>query len=122
MEIQREFQDSTGLKPSVQELASAIMTEGGELWSISGGKWWKNYLKDDSPTPNKPRGALSLKVKKWYLDTVEDENFNKILEESIDILHFLLCVWIKLDVTPQHIFKEYCKQMDVNKTRQENNY
>ena len=44
--IQANFQKMNKLDVPVCDLASAIMCEGGELWSVSGGKWWKKYIEN----------------------------------------------------------------------------
>jgi len=117
LRIQREFQESNKLDIPVCDEASAIMCEGGELWAISGGKWWKKYIKDSDV-----RGRMKSDDAQVYLYMVEMNNRNKIIEESIDIWHFLMAVWIRLNLSPEEIFKRYKEKMEVNKNRQREGY
>ena len=117
LRIQQEFQESNGLDIPVCDEASAIMCEGGELWAISGGKWWKKYIKDSDV-----RGRMKSDDAQVYLYMVEMNNRNKIIEESIDIWHFLMAVWIRLNLSPEEIFKRYKEKMEVNKNRQREGY
>lgn len=117
LKIQKSFQDKTGFNPSVQELASAIMAEGGELWAGAGGKWWKHYV------DGLARGELTTKgANDGYLETLEKQEHAHLVEESIDVLHFLLCTWIRLGIPAEQVFDAYCAKMNINKERQDNKY
>lgn len=117
LSVQRQFQLDNQLDPPICDLASAIMCEGGELWSISGGKWWKRYLTDTRV----PRGRL-VGDEENYLGRVEYQNKEKIKDESIDILHFLLATWLRLGMSANDIVDSYLKKMGVNIKRQNNGY
>lgn len=117
MNKQFAFQTENQYDPRIHEVASAIMSEGGELWAIAGGKWWKEYLKKQGTSGHYNRINADS-----YIKMVEKENHDKIFEESIDVLHFLLTVWIQLKVTPQEVFDKYIGKMDVNKKRQKDHY
>ena len=117
MNAQFAFQTENDYDPPIHEVASAIMSEGGELWSISGGKWWKEYLKKQGTS-----GHLNRMNAFSYMKKVEQVNHDKIVEESIDVLHFLLTVWIQAKVTPQQVFDAYMGKMEVNKKRQKEHY
>ena len=95
LDIQAEFQKKYKYQPTIHELASAIMTEGGELWSLTG-KWWKK-----TAPPNLAKEQL---------------------EESIDIFHFLMTVWLSLGLTADDVFNAYTLKMGVNIKRQETGY
>jgi hypothetical protein len=115
LKLQKEFQIKTGFDPAIHELSSAIMTEGGELWATEG-KWWKHYIE------NTARGLLTKEQDKEYLEKLGVTIHDHQLEESIDIFHFLLCVWIKLGVTADEVFEAYCSKMKVNVKRQDDKY
>lgn len=117
MNMQFGFQTENNYDPLIFEVASCIMSEGGELWAIAGGKWWKEYLKGEGTW-----GKLNRYQAQEYIKQVETVNHDKIIEESIDVLHFLLTVWIQAKITPQQVFEEYSKKMAVNKHRQKTNY
>jgi len=114
---QDAFQVTNGLDVPICDLASAIMCEGGELWDISGGKWWKKYLEGKDV-----RGRLHYDEPQDYLWEVEKRNKPKILDESIDLLHFLVATWLKLKVNPKDVFIAYSRKMDVNIKRQNDGY
>src|SRR3972149_10551163 len=117
LKIQKQFQDKTGFDPLIHDLASAIMAEGGELWMGAGGKWWKTYLE------HKGRwGSMSPEEAIKYIKEVESKNKENNEEEAIDILHFLLCVFIVLDMTSKRIYEKYCQKMGVNFQRQDTTY
>lgn len=95
LNIQAEFQKKYAYQPSIHELSSAIMTEGGELWALTG-KWWKKKVPDN----------------------LKEEQ----VEESIDIFHFLMAIWLSLGLTAEDVFKVYTEKMGVNIKRQEMGY
>ena len=115
--IQNNFQKMNKLDVPVCDLASAIMTEGGELWSASGGKWWKKYLEGEDI-----RGRLYEELQPKYLEDVEEQNKQEIIVESIDLLHFLLAVWLRLGVSAEEVYYEYIHKMSINFKRQEEGY
>lgn len=85
--------------PHLDKWATAIMHEGGELWSAStdgkgDGKWWK-----ENP------------------DTREHQ-----IEELVDILHFFLGACLSLNLTPQELFDAYHNKLGVNYKRQKDGY
>jgi len=117
LKIQKQFQDKTGFDPLIHDLASAIMAEGGELWMGAGGKWWKTYLE------HKGRwGSMSPEEAIKYIKEVESKNKENNEEEAIDILHFLLCVFIVLDMSSKRIHEKYCQKMGINLQRQDTTY
>ena len=91
LKIQKKFQNQHFplQKIEISSLASAIASEAMEIWSMTG-KWWYEQ--------------------KYDLD--------KIKEESIDIFHFLLGLWLKLDMNESEIIKLYEDKMNVNIERQ----
>ena len=92
LRIQSDFQKIYFPIEDIQfsSLASALACEAMEIWAASG-KW-------------------------WYKGSRIDEK--KIKEESIDILHFLLGIWLKLGMTEDEIVELYRKKMKVNVQRQ----
>lgn len=97
--LQKEFQEKYGYFPALDKWASALMSEGGELWTASTdgkgqGKWWKKQA-----------------------DTREHQ-----VEELVDILHFFLGACICLNVSPQELFDAYTKKLGVNYQRQREGY
>lgn len=74
----------------MSSLASALACEAMEIWAASG-KWW--YKRKD--------------VEK-----------SKIKQESIDIFHFLLALWLKLGMDENEIFDLYEEKMRINIERQ----
>jgi dimeric dUTPase (all-alpha-NTP-PPase superfamily) len=92
LQIQSDFQ--TAYFPirniPLSSLASAVACEAMEIWAASGKWWYKNNRED----------------------------LEKIKEESIDILHFLLMLWLKLGMNENQIADLYRKKMQVNIQRQ----
>lgn len=116
LKIQKGFQDKYGYKdPLIHNACSALMSEGGETWAASGGKWWKQYIEG-------AWGMMGEEDARKYILSVELRNRDKIIEESIDILHFLLIIWLRLGLTADSIFKAYTEKMGVNMKRQEEGY
>lgn len=121
-DAQKIFQERNGYSPKIHELASALMCESGELWSIAGGKWWKKYL-DTIIYPHAWGEKILKKVYiDYYIKNIELKNRAKILEESIDILHFLLAVWINIDASIKEVYEAYRKKNTINQQRQDTNY
>jgi hypothetical protein len=115
--IQKSFQVKNQYEPFIFQTSSAIMAEGGELWAIAGGKWWKEYLEGRGTW-----GHLSPMFVTNYIRGIEKKNRAKIIEESIDVLHFLLIVWVTLGLKPDEVFEAYKNKMGINQKRQETNY
>jgi len=92
LEIQNDFQKRYYPleKLDINSLASAIACESMEIWAASGKWWYKNQHVD----------------------------MEKIKEESIDIFHFLLGLWLKLEMNEREIIDLYKKKMRVNIQRQ----
>ena len=95
LKIQRNFQERYYPieKIDISSLAAAIASEAMEIWAVSG-KWW---------------------CKKRHLE-IED-----LKEESIDIFHFLLGLWLKLGMNEKEITNLYKKKMQINIQRQNSN-
>ena len=91
LKVQKKFQDQRFPLENIEisSLASAIASEAMEIWSMTG-KWWYKQ--------------------KYDLD--------KVKEESIDIFHFLLGLWLKLGMNEKEIVKLYRDKMKVNIERQ----
>jgi len=115
--IQKSFQIKNSYDPFIFQTSSAIMSEGGELWSISGGKWWKEYMEGRGTW-----GHLSPIFITRHIKDIELQNKAKILIESIDVLHFLLIVWLTLGLTSEEVFEAYKAKMGVNQKRQDEHY
>lgn len=94
LKMQQKFQERFNFHPPLHLLASAIMHEGGELWSVSSGKWWSK----------------------------KKHKREEILEELIDILHFWLICCLEIDLTPEEILEVYSKKLKENYKRQERGY
>lgn len=118
LDIQLDFQNKYKYNPPIHSRASAIMAEAGELWAISGGKWWKKYIQDAESWGH----LQTVEAIDQYLETLENQNKDKIVEESIDVWHFLLTVWNRLGLSAEDVYKEYTKKMGVNHDRQDTNY
>ena len=117
LKIQKQFQNKTGFDPCIHNLASAIMAEGGELWMGAGGKWWKTYLENQGRW-----GSMSPEEAIEYIKKVEIQNKDNLEEEAIDLFHFLLCVFIVLNMNSKRIYEKYCQKMGVNLQRQDTSY
>jgi len=117
--IQKSFQIKNNYNPFIFQTSSAIMAEGGELWAISGGKWWKEYL---GKTGRDTWGHLSPIFLNRYIRDIELQNRAKIIVESMDVLHFLLIVWVTLGLTPEEVFEAYKAKMGINQKRQDEHY
>jgi dimeric dUTPase (all-alpha-NTP-PPase superfamily) len=91
LEVQKNFQDLYFPieRIEISSLASAIASEAMEIWSMTG-KWWYQQKYD----------------------------LEKIKEESIDIFHFLLALWLKLDMDEYQIVRLYKDKMKTNVKRQ----
>ena len=94
LSLQKEFQDTHDFNPALHMIASAILAEAGELWAVSGGKWWS---------------------KKQHKD--EDRK-----EELIDILHFFLAYCVKMEISAKELFELYVKKLSENYERQLKGY
>jgi len=94
LRIQKDFQERycpiEGI--SISSFASAIASEAMEIWAATG-KW-------------------------WYKDRQLD--MEQLKEESVDILHFLLGLWLKLGLDGQEIASHYKRKMKINIERQKN--
>jgi len=90
LKLHKEFQNKFDFHPPLHRIASAIMTEAGELWEVSNGKWWS---------------------KREYTD-------NDRLEELIDILHFFLAYCVEMDISAKELYKQYIKKLSTNYKRQ----
>lgn len=91
LKMQKSFQDLYFPIERIEicSLASAIASEAMEIWSMTG-KWWYEQKYD----------------------------LEKVKEESIDIFHFLLALWLKLDMNEHQIVQLYKNKMKVNIKRQ----
>lgn len=94
LKLQNSFQETNNFHPALDLLASAIMTEAGELWVASGGKWWSN---------------------KKYSD---DER----REELVDLLHFFLAYCVEMGISANELYDEYTKKLSLNYKRQFSGY
>lgn len=117
LKIQKEFQIKTGFDPLIKDLANAIMCEGGELSVEAGAKWWKDYEKN-----GRRWGKMTFEQAFYQIKTIELENHGTIQVEAIDVLHFLLCVFIACGMDSKAIYETYCAKMGVNLNRQDNGY
>ena len=117
LKLQKEFQIKTGFEPPLHDLASALMTEGGEVWAAAGGKWWKHYINEMAWGEFQAKGNVDD-----YLKKLESQNHEHLVEESIDVFHFLLCMWIRLGIDANEVFESYCSKMKVNLKRQDDKY
>jgi len=80
-------------KINISSLASAIACEAMEIWASSGKWWYKNHR----------------------------INLEKIKEESVDIFHFLLALYLKLEMNEYEIEDLYKRKMRTNIRRQKQN-
>ena len=94
LKLQKSFQEKFNFHPSLHLIASAIMTEAGELWEASEGKWW---------------------TKKKHTD-------EERLEELVDILHFFLTYCVEIDISAKELFDRYTRKMSENYKRQFEGY
>jgi len=117
LKLQKEFQIKTGFDPLIKDLALAIMCEGSELSVEAGAKWWKDYLQNGNRWGSMDPQTAILQIK-----IIQDQNKGKIEVEAIDVLHFLLCVFLACGMTSKIVFEKYCSKMGVNIKRQETGY
>jgi NTP pyrophosphatase (non-canonical NTP hydrolase) len=94
LKLQKAFQDKFNFHPALHLVASAIMTEAGELWEASGGKWWSK----------------------------KKQTNDKRKEELVDILHFFLMYCVEIDISVKELFDEYVKKLSINYERQFHGY
>lgn len=90
LDMQDKFQWRFGYNPPLKDIASAIVSEGDELWKAGGGKWWskKKYSREEKA------------------------------REIIDIIHFWLMACLKIELTAEEIFDIYSKKLAENYRRQ----
>jgi dimeric dUTPase (all-alpha-NTP-PPase superfamily) len=77
------------------ELCRAIIHETVELEDELGWKWWK---------------------------TRKEADLFKVKEEAIDVLHFLLSLFLKLGMDAEEVRKLYKQKWQINMNRQNNGY
>jgi len=94
LKLQKAFQEKFNLHPSLHLVASAMMTEAGELWEVSGGKWWSRKKHNDEEK----------------------------IEELIDILHFFLAYCVEVGISANDLFRKYSKKLSINYERQFSGY
>lgn len=93
MEVVENRNGTTG---SLSENIMAAMVELGELANEDGSfKWWKKEHK---------------------------KNIDKVLEEYVDVLHFMFQFAIKCGFTANDIFNAYMNKLEKNIERQNDNY
>jgi phosphoribosyl-ATP pyrophosphohydrolase len=119
LKIQKSFQDANGYNsPLIIHVANAILVEGGELSVEAGAKWWKKYQENIERW-----GKLSSEEAIEAIIEIQTTNRDKIQVEAIDILHFLLIVFLVCGLdTSKSVFDKYCAKMNVNVKRQETGY
>ena len=44
LDMQDKLQNRFNMHPPLKDIASAIISEGDELWKADGGKWWSNKI------------------------------------------------------------------------------
>lgn len=98
LELQRRFQDHYDYHPPLHMWCSGISAEAGELWAISGGKWWRK------------------------IDLGSKEMQEKRLEELADLMHFVLGYMIDADISVDQLFEAYKAKLKINYERQEKGY
>jgi dimeric dUTPase (all-alpha-NTP-PPase superfamily) len=54
--------------------------------------------------------------------TIKEIDKNKLIEEYIDIIHFIINLALLLDITPSKLYNEYCKKNEINHKRQQQKY
>jgi len=94
LKLQRDFQEKFSFHPPLHSVASAIMTEAGELWVVSEGKWWskKKYTNDER------------------------------MEELVDLLHFFLAYCVEIGISPKELYDRHVRKLSVNYKRQLEGY
>ena len=92
--LQKAFQDKFNFHTPLHLIASAIMTEAGELWEASEGKWW-----------SKKKHALEKKI-----------------EELVDVLHFFLAYCVEINISAEDLFDRYVQKLSTNYERQHKGY
>lgn len=76
-------------------------------------------IKAESIELQEALGFLPDGLKKWWKLTFDADH---ALEESIDILHFLLSFWNHLGVSSFEIYEKYTEKMKINHQRQDEGY
>jgi len=95
LELQSDFQASYNMYPSLDKIASAIGAESiGELWKVSGGKWWSK----------------------------KENTHIERLGEIVDILHFFLQYMIAEKISVKELYDAYRAKLKINYERQEHGY
>lgn len=90
-----EYNRDDPLDKKIHSLCTAIIHETVELDRLTGWKWWKTPKEFDIPEAK---------------------------EELIDIFHFMLNMFIELEMGPEQILHEYMRKRDININRQLSKY
>lgn len=139
LKIQKEFQNRFPVETlRYADISSAIASEAMEVWHDTDGRWWKEepeyycrkcdklltrkdvyiYPQDDFNKDTYCLRCNAALLEGTGLITIKEH----LIEESADILHFLLIFWLKLGLTEEEIFNAYLDKMGVNIDRQEKGY
>lgn len=108
-QVQAHFQKEYGFefwkKPMKErkhwsaEQMMAIIAELSETWELTN-KWWKKNAPGFDDKDARP----------------------KIVEEMVDMYHFILSLMLTMEITPEEFVSTYLSKMGVNIDRQEENY
>lgn len=131
LKIQKDFQNKFPVETlKYSDIAGAISSEAMEIWHDTDGRWWKKGFFDcniystmgctQCSVPDHTK--CGMKQLPDYTKCDMKQLLDHLKEESIDILHFLLILWLKLGMDEKEIFDKYKEKMGVNIKRQNDGY
>ena len=88
-ELDESIIKKSSVAPTSKDLATALLVEAAELLESCGYRWWKSEVLDDSA----------------------------MKEEAIDVLHFLLSFFNKVEMDEDEVKRLYLKKRGVNFNR-----
>lgn len=93
--------------------------EYGCMTKVERLKGLSNFLIDESLELKNELGYMYNDEKKWWKSNID---YDRVLEEFIDTFHIVLQMAIELDLSATDVFNLYCKGLDMNNKRQDNEY
>jgi len=78
-----------------------------------------NFMQSEVSEAKEALGFLANDQVKWWKNTIKWDHF---MEETIDILHVLLSIWLNINATSDDVYNEYKRKWAINHSRQDNKY